>query len=130
MIPGVAGTQTASRRLGLGRALDLCLTGRWIDAQEARLVGLVAEVVPAPMLDRSAHALARDLSRLPRDLIAIVKAAVWEGLDLPIEQGLAMERRLNRRFATISRPLRGSRPSRKLAMATGGGKAFGRQSAL
>ena len=35
MIPGVAGTQTAARRLGLGRALDLCLTGRWIDAQEA-----------------------------------------------------------------------------------------------
>ena len=46
MIPGVAGTQTAARRLGLGRALDLCLTGRWIDAQDALLVGMVAEVVP------------------------------------------------------------------------------------
>src|ERR1700720_4467324 len=47
MIPGVAGTQTASRRLGYGRAMDLCITGRWIDAREAMLVGLVAEVVPA-----------------------------------------------------------------------------------
>ena len=47
MIPGVAGTQTAARRLGMGRALDLCLTGRWIDAKEALAIGLVAEVVPA-----------------------------------------------------------------------------------
>ena len=54
MIPGVAGTQTAARRLGLGRALDLCLTGRWIDAQNALLVGLVAEVVPLADLDRRA----------------------------------------------------------------------------
>src|SRR5579862_626772 len=46
MIPGVAGTQTAARRLGLGRALDLCLTGRWIDARQALAIGLVAEVVP------------------------------------------------------------------------------------
>src|SRR5208282_4253413 len=52
MIPGVAGTQTAARRLGLGRALDLCLTGRWIDAQNALLVGLVTEVVPLADLDR------------------------------------------------------------------------------
>jgi len=54
MIPGVAGTQTAARRLGLGRALDLCLTGRWIDAQDALLVGMVAEVVPLADLDRRA----------------------------------------------------------------------------
>ena len=57
MIPGVAGTQTAARRLGLGRALDLCLTGRWIDAQDALLVGLVAEVVPLADLDRRALTL-------------------------------------------------------------------------
>src|SRR5260370_12940130 len=54
MIPGCAGTQTAARRLGLGRALDLCLTGRWIDAQDALLVGLVAEVVPVADLDARA----------------------------------------------------------------------------
>ena len=51
MIPGVAGTQTASRRLGAGRALDLCLTGRWIDAKQALAIGLVAEVVPAADAD-------------------------------------------------------------------------------
>jgi enoyl-CoA hydratase/carnithine racemase len=102
MIPGVAGTQTASRRLGLGRALDLCLTGRWIDAKEALLVGLVAEVVPVARLDRRAHTLARELSRLPREAIAMAKVAVWEGLDLPLREGLAMEQRLYRRLARMT----------------------------
>src|SRR5579875_2174773 len=84
MIPGVAGTQTASRRLGLGRALDLCITGRWIDASEALLVGLVAEVVPAARLDARAQELARELGRLPRGLAHAIKVAVWEGMDLPL----------------------------------------------
>ena len=58
MIPGVAGTQTASRRLGAGWALDLCITGRWIDAKQALAIGLVAEVVPAATLTRAAGTLA------------------------------------------------------------------------
>src|SRR5208282_6240492 len=57
MIPGVAGTQTASRRCGLGRGLDMCITGRWIDAQEALRVGLVAEVVRLSALNRRAQGL-------------------------------------------------------------------------
>jgi enoyl-CoA hydratase/carnithine racemase len=102
MIPGVAGTQTASRRIGVGRALDLCLTGRWIDAKEALLVGLVAEVVPGSKLSRTAHALALALGALPRELIAMAKVAVWDGLDLPLDQGLKLEQRLSRRLALMS----------------------------
>ncbi len=98
MIPGVAGTQTASRRLGLGRALDWCITGRWIDAHEALLVGLVADVVPLAELERRALKLAREIGRLPRAQSALVKLAVWGGLDLPLGQGLELERRLARRF--------------------------------
>jgi len=101
MIPGVAGTQTASRRLGLGRALDLCLTGRWIDAKEALLVGLVAEVVPLGKLGRAARVMARGLSRLPRATIALAKLAVWDGLDMPLKQGLGMEQRLARRLGQM-----------------------------
>jgi enoyl-CoA hydratase/carnithine racemase len=120
MIPGVAGTQTASRRLGPGWALDLCLTGRWFDAKEALAIGLVAEVVPAARLMSAAGALARALSRMPRERIAMVKLAIWDGLDLPLEEGLAMERRLARRLesfklekrapAAISTPKRTRRP--------------------
>ena len=101
MIPGVAGTQTAARRLGLGRALDLCLTGRWIDAQEALLVGLVAEVVPLADLDRRALTIARALGGVARERSAMLKLAVWGGLDLPLRQGLELERRLWKRLGMI-----------------------------
>src|SRR5271170_3294373 len=101
MIPGVAGTQTAARRLGLGRALDLCLTGRWIDAQEALLVGLVAEVVPGIRLGSRALRMARALGRLGRERSALIKLAVWGGLELPLRQGLELERRLGKRLARM-----------------------------
>jgi enoyl-CoA hydratase len=101
MIPGVAGTQTAARRLGLGRSLDLCLTGRWIYAEDALLVGMVAEVVPLAELDRRALALARAVGRVSRERAAILKLAVWGGLDLPLGQGLELERRLGKRLARI-----------------------------
>jgi enoyl-CoA hydratase len=102
MIPGVAGTQTAPRRLGRGWALDLCITGRWIDAKQALAIGLVAEVVPRAALMSSARNFARRMSRMPRERIAIARAAVWDGLDLSLCDGLAMERRLARRLEKIT----------------------------
>jgi len=101
MIPGVAGTQTAARRLGLSRALDLCLTGRWIDAQDALLIGLVAEVVSMSDLDARALTIARELGRVPRERAALLKMAVWEGLDLPLREGLELEQRLAKRLANM-----------------------------
>ena len=98
MIPGVAGTQTAARRLGLGRALDLCITGRWIDAQEALLVGMVAEVVPLAGFGSAAHSRsrARFCTRQPRARFRDhSKLAVWGGLDLPLAtKRLELEHRL------------------------------------
>jgi enoyl-CoA hydratase len=101
MIPGVAGTQTAARRLRLGWALDLSITGRWIDAREALSIGLVAEVVPNGSLERSARALALKLGRLPRAAVAAAKLAVWEGLELPLADGLDLEGRLAERLQRI-----------------------------
>jgi enoyl-CoA hydratase/carnithine racemase len=109
MVPGVAGTQTAPRRLKPGWALDLCITGRWIDAPMALFVGLVAKVVPRKMLDRSAYACAAMLSRTPREVATIAKLAVWEGLDRPLAQGLELESRLAARL-------------RRLAVDQGGGR--------
>jgi enoyl-CoA hydratase/carnithine racemase len=63
---------------------------------------LVAEVVPRATLTRAAGALARSLSRLPRERVAMAKLAVWNGLDLPLDEGLAMERRLARRLENLS----------------------------
>lgn len=102
MIPGVAGTQTAPRRLGLGWALDLNITGRWIDAQQALFIGLVAEVVPLKALDRSAHAMASALGRRPREHAAVAKLAVWEGLNSSLSDGLELEQRLALRLDRFS----------------------------
>ena len=102
MIPGVAGTQTAPRRLGLGWALDLNITGRWIDAQQALFIGLVAEVVPLKALDRTAHAMASALGRVPREQAAIAKMAVWEGLNSSLADGLELEQRLAMRLDRFS----------------------------
>src|SRR5262245_65267689 len=63
MIPGVGGTQTLPRRIGTGRALDVVLQGRWIDAHEAATLGLVVDIVPRRQLERSTLALARRLAR-------------------------------------------------------------------
>jgi enoyl-CoA hydratase/carnithine racemase len=124
MIPGVAGTQTASRRLGLGHALDLCITGRWIDPDQALCIGLVAEVVPAAKLEARALALARELGAVPRQVAAMVKTAVWEGLELPLERALELERRLADRLersrALARRPAAAKR--RSVSSAKHGGR--------
>jgi enoyl-CoA hydratase/carnithine racemase len=102
MIPGVAGTQTAARRMGFGWALDLCITGRWIDAHEALNLGLVTKVVTRRALDATAQAYAEALSRLPREHTALAKLAVWEGLNKPLVEGLDLERRLAKRIERMS----------------------------
>jgi enoyl-CoA hydratase/carnithine racemase len=101
MIPGVAGTQTAARRLKFGWALDLCITGRWIDARQALILGLVVKVVGRRMLHRAARQWALALSRLPREQTALVKLAVWEGLNGSLTDGLGLERRLAKRIARM-----------------------------
>lgn len=105
MIPGVAGTQTTPRLAGVGRALDLVLAGRWLSADEAKDWGLVARVVPARRLRKEALALARALAEHPPDLLARAKRAVIEGLELPLSDGLALERRL-----ATTLPNRSARP--------------------
>src|SRR5262249_30532712 len=89
-------------RLGLGRALDIAVTGRWIDAQDALLIGLVAEVVSVAKLESRALEWGQQFARLPRENAAIAKLAVWGGLDLPLGEGLSLERRLAYRLSMLS----------------------------
>ena len=95
MIPGVAGTQTTPRLLGVGRALDLILTGRWLTAREAIALGIITELVPPARLDLAAIDLARRMCKLPPALLARAKHAVNGGLDMSLADGLALERRLH-----------------------------------
>jgi enoyl-CoA hydratase/carnithine racemase len=94
MIPGVAGTQTLPRRVGLGRALDLVLTGRWLDARAARAAGVVLQVVPRRQLERAALALARRLAAHDPARVLAVRRAVRAAHDLGLAAAIGLERRL------------------------------------
>jgi enoyl-CoA hydratase/carnithine racemase len=92
MIPGVVGTQSAPRAIGVGRTLDMVLAGRRIDAREACRVGLVGSVVLPAHLAEEANRLARRLVKLDGGLVSRVKNLVVRGLDLPLTLALAKER--------------------------------------
>jgi enoyl-CoA hydratase len=85
------GTQRLPRIVGLGRALDLILTGRIIDAQEAHAMGMLTEVVAAGAHLERALALAEGLARFPQRTMLADRRAAIEGFGLPLEQALALE---------------------------------------
>jgi enoyl-CoA hydratase len=85
------GTQRLPRIVGLGRALDLILTGRLIDAQEALSMGLLTEVVaPGAHLER-ALALAEGLAGFPQSTMLADRRAAIEGFGMPLSDALALE---------------------------------------
>lgn len=85
------GTQRLPRIVGLGRALELILTGRMLSAREALAIGLVTEVVSDGEHVERALALARELARFPQRAMLADRAAVFAGLGTPLAQGLEME---------------------------------------
>ena len=94
-IPSAGGTQTAPRHLGRSDALLLATTGDPFDAAEALASGLVHAVVPRSELEATARRWANHLASLPPAAVCATKRAVVEGLDLPLAEGLALERRLS-----------------------------------
>jgi enoyl-CoA hydratase/carnithine racemase len=99
MIPGVGGTQTAPRAIGLGRALDMVLTGKRINAEEARSIGLANRVVPRGTLLTAAKTLAYTLAQYDPKALTLAKRAIRQGADLSLAEGLQLEKRL---FAKIA----------------------------
>src|ERR1700677_622251 len=85
------GTQRLPRIVGLGRALDLILTGRMIDAQEALDIGLLTEIVPAGAHVARALAPPEGLARFPQRTMLADRRAAIEGLGMPLADGLALE---------------------------------------
>jgi enoyl-CoA hydratase len=85
------GTQRLPRVVGLGRALDIILSGRMVEADEALAIGLLNEVVPAGEHLARGLAYAEALASFPQDTMLADRRAAIEGIGMPFEEGLALE---------------------------------------
>jgi enoyl-CoA hydratase/carnithine racemase len=94
VIPGAGGTQRLARLVGPAKAKDLVFTGRHVGAEEALEIGLADAVVPDDEVYETAVAMARKFAAGPPLALAAAKQAIDEGLELPIQEGLALETRL------------------------------------
>src|SRR4051794_15468458 len=93
-IPGIGGTQRLTRAIGKSKAMDLCLTGRMMDAAEAERSGLVSRVVPADKLMQEALALAEKIAAMSQPAAAMAKSAINRAFETPLAEGLGVERDL------------------------------------
>ncbi|GHF96714.1 3-hydroxybutyryl-CoA dehydratase [Deinococcus piscis] len=89
VIPGFGGTQRLPRLIGMGRALDLLLTGRQVDAEEALQMGLVNYVSDEPL--NKAREVAEQMMRGAPISLALIKEAVRRGAHLSVEEGMEIE---------------------------------------
>jgi enoyl-CoA hydratase len=100
-MPGAGGTQRLARFIGKAKAMDLCLTGRMMDAAEAERAGLVSRVVPADKLMAEAIAVATRIAGLSQPTTMMVKEAVNRAFETTLAEGVRFERRLfHATFAT------------------------------
>jgi len=93
-IPGIGGTQRLTRAIGKSKAMDLCLTGRMMDAAEAERSGLVSRIVPADKLMDETMAAAEKIASMSRPAVAMAKEAVNRAFETTLAEGMSVERNL------------------------------------
>ena len=91
VIPGYGGTQRLARLVGKGRALDLCLTGRTIDAETAEKWGLVSEVVESENLITHSKAILKSILAVAPCAASAVMDVIDAGYDLPLSDAFELE---------------------------------------
>ena len=92
--PGMGGSQRMALAVGKAKAMDMCLTGRMMDAVEAERSGLVAKVVPADELQTEALKTAESIAAMPPLAAIAVKEMINAAFEMPLAQGIRFERRL------------------------------------
>ena len=94
VIPGIGGSQRLTRAVGKAKAMELCLTGRMIDAAEAERSGLVSRVVPVATLHEEAMLLAAGIASMSRPAAMMVKECVNRSFETTLSEGIRFERRV------------------------------------
>lgn len=101
VIPGIGGSQRLTRAVGKGKAMDMCLTGRNMDAEEAERAGLVSRVVPAGELLDVALDAATTIASMSLPAVIMAKEAVNRSFETTLAEGVRFERRVfHSTFAT------------------------------
>ncbi|WP_433713754.1 enoyl-CoA hydratase [Nocardia sp. CA-084685] len=94
VIPGIGGSQRLTRAIGKAKAMDLVLTGRNMDAEEAERAGLVSRIVPAAELLDTALEVAETIASMSLPVTMIAKEAVDRSFETTLAEGLRFERRV------------------------------------
>ncbi|MEM1351496.1 MAG: enoyl-CoA hydratase [Pseudomonadota bacterium] len=94
VVAGLGGTQRLTRIIGKSKAMDMNLTGRFMDAEEAERSGLASRVVPAKKLLEEAHAAAQKIAEKSTVSVLVVKEAVNRAYETTLREGLLFERRM------------------------------------
>jgi enoyl-CoA hydratase len=94
ILPGAGGTQRLTRAVGKSKAMDMCLTGRQMDAAEAERAGLVSRVVPAESLLAEAIKAAEKIAAMSLPAVMMAKEAVNMAFESTLREGVHFERRM------------------------------------
>jgi len=93
-IPGMGGSQRLTRAIGKSRAMEMCLTGDFMDAEEAASRGLVSRVIPKEHLVEEAVKVAKKIASKSKPAAAMAKEVVNQAYELNLASGLLYERRI------------------------------------
>lgn len=100
-MPGAGGTQRLARSIGKAKTMEMCLTGRMMDAEEAERCGLVSRIIPAADLKAEAIKTAQLICEFSRPAVMLTKEAVNRGYEVSLSEGVRFERRVfHSTFAT------------------------------
>jgi len=94
VMPGAGGTQRLPRAVGKAKAMDICLTARMMDAQEAERAGLVSRVVPPEKLMDEALAVAEKIAGYSLPVVMMIKESINRAYESTLAEGVLFERRL------------------------------------
>jgi len=94
VMPGMGGSQRMLRAVGKSKTMDLCLTGRMMDAEEAERAGLVSRIVPLDKLMETAKEAATKIARQSLPITMMTKETINAGFEMGLTQGIHLERRI------------------------------------